>query len=83
MLTEVGEEVRIDVGTKVVVPAEATTSAVPSEPVGEEVRVGVETEVAVPVEARSPAMPSKPVANKTPPAELTCQGRMAIEPALS
>jgi hypothetical protein len=89
----VGEEVRVDVGTEVVVPAgvgtevvvpvEATTSAKPSEPVGEEVRVGVETDVAVPVEAKSPTMPSKPVANKNPPSEPACQGRMVIEPALS
>jgi hypothetical protein len=82
---DVGTEVVVPagVGAEVVVPVEATTSAMPSEPVCEEVRVGVETGVAVPVEARSPTIPSKPVANRNPPAEPACQGRTVIEPALS
>ena len=83
MLTEVGEEVRVDVGIKVVVPVEAKTFDMPSEPVGEEVRVEVGTEVVVSVEAKTFAMPSKPVANKTPPDEPACQGRTVIEPASS
>lgn len=98
MLTEVGVEGRADVGTEVVVPVEAETLTMPSEPdvrvdVGTavvvpskpELLVAVGTDVVVPVEASTPVIPSKPVANNSPPVEPEpiFTPIVAIEPASS